>query len=503
MDFFFRYHPTVNADLFDIDSFERLVEQAPLLQSTVQKAHNTAPALADLLGDTWAALFKTKPEIAEEVDRRVALNKPIMEQLLYCPDFLATRAYTQLDEFAACLNAIHLSDRLMEMYMMSDAHEQQRQAEEGQEQAEHLQQMVERMRAQAERARKEENKLKLMEEAAELEKQAMEASEQASNLFNQAFTSMQETLADWDMNGGIMKMIHDSRGSAQDEMNEVYDFISGFGYEAGTKCKLPTSERLKLAELLRENAKLKKLAKYTGRMKNLADKKKKSKAKERIERTSIELGKSLERVLPQELLLLRNPLTRPEFLRRYAEGQLQQFSNRGKEPLGEGPIVVLVDTSASITQEQDLQAKAMVLALGRLAFQQNRAFAVINFASADEVKVWTFEKREKVPVQTIIEIAEFYWNGGTNFQSPLSEAMKIIETSTFGAADIVMITDGDCYTPEDFVQDFNQKRKQKGTEVLSLQLVPQYADMLKPFSDKVIPVLSLFDDSVTEAAFSI
>jgi hypothetical protein len=91
----------------------------------------------------------------------------------------------------------------------------------------------------------------------------------------------------------------------------------------------------------------------------------------------IKYGSDIGHVLPSELALLADPALEALFFHRYAEGQQIQYELLGNEKQGQGPIILAVDTSVSMTEalggiSKDVWAKAVMLALMAIARLQER-----------------------------------------------------------------------------------------------------------------------------------
>ena len=111
-------------------------------------------------------------------------------------------------------------------------------------------------------------------------------------------------------------------------------------------------------------------------------------------------------------------------------------------------------------------AKACALALLDQARHARRDFAGILFSSAGQVKVFRFPADETHHVDDVLDFAEHFFNGGTDFQAPLSAAVELLATEydTTGKqhGDIVLITDGLCQVTEDWMRDWNTAKHQLG-----------------------------------------
>src|ERR1019366_978819 len=113
---------------------------------------------------------------------------------------------------------------------------------------------------------------------------------------------------------------------------------------------------------------------------------------------------------------------------------------RGVEPVGRGPIVISIDESGSM-QEQDkiYLAKALALSMLWIARHQKRWCYLIGWSSADQ------RRNLVIPIGTHDDLALLEWltqffNGGT--VPPLDDMPTLFKTSgaPTGKTDIILIT---------------------------------------------------------------
>lgn len=141
------------------------------------------------------------------------------------------------------------------------------------------------------------------------------------------------------------------------------------------------------------------------------------------------------------MLLLRSKTARLDALKRILEGEIQTYDTKSKESLGKGPIIICLDTSASM-ETLDAQAKGVASALAMIASKQRRDLGVILFSSAHELKSWVFPKG-RLTAEELAEVGTTFFDGGTDFVTPFTAAMKLIaQQKSFKKADIVFVTDG-------------------------------------------------------------
>lgn len=258
--------------------------------------------------------------------------------------------------------------------------------------------------------------------------------------------------------------------------------------------KVPLREQISLAEKIAHNAKMKQIAEWAGRFKQIARKKQKSKHDESIERSSVTLGNEIDRILPMELAMYSNSATKNDFLRRFAEGEVMQYEQKGKEQLGKGPIVLCLDQSGSMAN-LDTQSKGFALALMSIARRQRRDFALILFSNKINTHLY---ERGKISTKAMVKLAQTFLNGGTNFERPLKESLEVINKNRFKNADVIFVTDGEDNVSGTFLNRFDEKKKEKKFNVLSL-VIGGRDRTVKQFSDKVIRIKSFNDEGSFEA----
>jgi uncharacterized protein with von Willebrand factor type A (vWA) domain len=172
-------------------------------------------------------------------------------------------------------------------------------------------------------------------------------------------------------------------------------------------------------------------------------------------------GNDLSRVLGSELMLLGDEDTEWEFLRKYSEKILIQFSLDGEEPLARGAVIMPVDGSGSMSGARELWAKAIMLCLLHHARRQNRQFHVIHFGSPGLFKLVSFVKPEDFTFERILDATEPYYGGGTDFVTPMKECLRILDDEfvRFGrvTADVVFTTDDECWVDDEFMTIWHEE----------------------------------------------
>lgn len=283
---------------------------------------------------------------------------------------------------------------------------------------------------------------------------------------------------------------------------EVVASVEAWGTAPGNGARQPLADVATLAERVQGSDLLRRIALLAGRMKRLALSKRRLRVRHGTDEVvSIETGRDLSRVLPQELVALRHPVLRREFFRRFAEGSLLQYQLDGLETLGQGPMIVCLDSSGSMRGEREAWAKAVALALLHVAGREKRDYALIHFGSRDELRVVRFA-RGQATAEQVLDALAFAFHGGTDFEAPLGEAMDLILTSRFNLADVVFLTDGECQLSPAALSEVLATKAKRQVRVFSVLIDLPHCSSGSPsdrtllqFSDEVLRLTELAQDS--------
>jgi uncharacterized protein with von Willebrand factor type A (vWA) domain len=288
------------------------------------------------------------------------------------------------------------------------------------------------------------------------------------------------------------------------QLEDATEEAETWGSTIGTGQRSPSGEKLELGKRLAGNEKLKKLARMVGRMKFHAmalRKKVFERASEEV--LEVERGDSINRLLPHELVTLHHPVLRKDFYRRYLDQELIQYSLRGIDDKGKGPIVVCLDGSSSMAGEKEIWSKAVTLTLLEIARRQRRLFRSICFASAETpLQVLDLNPREhyEVEMKNVLDLAEYFPGGGTDFQKPLDAALECLNQSRFKKGDVVFITDGECQVSPEWAEQFRAVKEKLGFSLFSILIDVGTSSLgtLREFSDRITTIRQLTGDEAKE-----
>ena len=254
-----------------------------------------------------------------------------------------------------------------------------------------------------------------------------------------------------------------------------------------------------LLERVRNNAMLLGITRQLGRMKEmLSDLRKNDYAHGRGEKYSITRGRDLKNLLSGELALLASPATTPLFLRKYNAKGLLQYAKRERVHKGHGDIIVCLDESASTEGENAECGKALALAVQDICSHEGRKFALIHFSGADQLRTDLFLPGQYT-ADDLLSAAEHFFDGGTDFEPPIREALRLINEEAFENADILFITDGESSISDELSEQLQDAIQDARCAVVGLLLdadSPGMAFSLKKFCEKIIRISEIDKESV-------
>lgn len=259
------------------------------------------------------------------------------------------------------------------------------------------------------------------------------------------------------------------------------------------------------SSIVRQNGRMQRIAKIAGRIKAVAREQQARKPTHGAdEYTGVEIGADLERLLPAEWVASDDPDLEDLFSTRYLDRSLQQIELAAKPKKESGPIVILLDSSGSMTAgEADIWAAAVALAFLDIAAHQRRACAILHFGSS-VLRTDLFEPGKIEPRRVVEAVSFFAACGGTSFEAALAGGLEVIaKQKTYKHADIIMITDGYSAVGSDLLSRVNNARSKDDLHVYSILIgMEPAASCNKAFSDEVIELGDVLrDESKMHHAF--
>ena len=256
--------------------------------------------------------------------------------------------------------------------------------------------------------------------------------------------------------------------SAREQAEETRAIIGAWSDSPGDLKRSPTN--LELLSQVRKSQKLRDISRYLGRFREIiAQGRRNGYNYGRGETYSLELGNNLSRVITSELAMLADPATIPLFLRKYYGRRLKQYLRREPAHKGRGDMICCLDESGSTQGENEAWGKAVALALLELAASRGRKFALIHFSGPNSFSTDLFLPG-RYTAENKLRAAETFLGGGTDFETPLKEALRLMEQHEFAEADIVFLTDGECSLPELFRDQLTEAQRQRRFSIIGILL---------------------------------
>ena len=338
----------------------------------------------------------------------------------------------------------------------------------------------------------------ILDTANKLESKATQA-ERLNSMVDQNLTKNKEAI-----DAIITSAIKDATAKAQ----EMADLINAWGNSPGQGGKMDSSAVSTLTQRVKNSVKLLGITKLLGRYKQVLEKQiKNGYAYGRGEKYDIEQGNNLNQLITSEYALLATPETLPLFLRKYQKKALKQYRRREPESKGKGEIIVCLDESSSTSGGKEYWGKALALTLLDAAKRRQRSFALIHFSGRGNILTHKFHPGCYSP-EDIMTAAESFLYGGTDFETPLNEAMQLMtgEKASFSKADIVFITDGECSISPNFLDDYKNNKKVLKFRTVDILLDKGKgscnASSLKGFCDAIYKTSEMDEDSIVKAVIA-
>lgn len=254
--------------------------------------------------------------------------------------------------------------------------------------------------------------------------------------------------------------------NAIEQASQVHNIMSAWG-DCDSEMKNTPVNR-ELLDHVKNSDVLQKISKTLGRYREIiANKRKNAYSYGLGEKYDLTMGNDITNCLSSELALLGTAETEILFMRKYEQKRLAQYRKRTAIVKGDGDKIVLVDESGS-TKSVASWAKAFALAILDIAAKDKRKFALIHFSSANQIKTDLFEPGH-YKTEDIMKAAEHFFGDLTDFETPLKEAVCLMENG-FENADITIITDGECNISNEFAESFKDTLRKKRASMTGILL---------------------------------
>ncbi|ALD66278.1 vWA domain-containing protein [Spiroplasma cantharicola] len=167
------------------------------------------------------------------------------------------------------------------------------------------------------------------------------------------------------------------------------------------------------------------------------------------------VSKDLERLLPMEFAALFDEDLEIIFYKKFVESQLQTFLFESNErvieheieeveyeapiPLEQGKFIICIDTSSSMEGAGEYIAKALSIAISKVALKEYRDLVFVNFAN-QHVEEFTINGKN-VNIQKMLEFLAKSFYGRTNAKPAFEKVIEKMHSEDFKRADLLFISD--------------------------------------------------------------
>lgn len=484
LDEFYKETSSVKHDRFDSMQYDGILGQAENLREVIAEHAPENETWVDVVKDDYLALYKAVPKMRGDNEMKPThrVNHTAMKKMMETKDFDELRTYTELDEWASAMGAVASATLLGEYFQEAkDLMKAQEKMEDADDNIEDAMKALEELSDQDEIDEQE-----LQDALDALQDQLENYQDQIDNLNDAMDESGKE----------LSSAAKGAAKGAKSEAEDLQSAVATFGTDAGALRRMPAKNRMELANRIARSRKLRELADLAGRMKRFAWGEQANKMIHGVDEIhDIHQGNDVNRVLPSELALLADPDLELLFYKRFMERQLLQYELRGQEKVARGAIICLMDNSGSMSGSREMWGKAVGLALLDIAHRQGRDFYGIHFSSHyDDLQEFYFPGGDTSDLDKVLDYAEFFIGGGTDFEKPLSRAVEVLEQQFSDQhaqkGDIILITDGECRVGEDWLVRFDNSKEALSFRLYGL-LIGSYGTVLKDLADTFLTINDL------------
>ena len=321
------------------------------------------------------------------------------------------------------------------------------------------------------------------------------ASEIAATAFAEQFAAQLKDEPTQDENEkefSNLRAIGKALTQAEDEVELAFETAAAFGMGKGSPGSNDASRIGEIYKRVRSSKVLHSICNLAGRFRRLAQSKQRQKLKNGFDETvGLKTDSDLGRILPQELVALLDPVLEQDVLRRFVERQLWCMEFQGSEPVGKGPIILVLDESGSMAGERNHAAKALALALAWIARQQKRWCVLVAYSGDSGERILPLPVG-KWDEELLMDWLEAFIGMGSDLDIPISEMPRIYSElkAPKGKTDLIFVTDAICTIHPKVVKLFKDWKKSVQARLITLVIDSEPGD-ISAISDEVHQIKAL------------
>ena len=218
------------------------------------------------------------------------------------------------------------------------------------------------------------------------------------------------------------------------------------------------------------------------------------------EMSGIERSGSINRMLPQEALFLGHPKLKMLWHAKRYEQALLSYRVQGieidktwadiseevevqktKPRFDRGPILVVIDTSGSMSGTPEMIAKALTLQAAKIAHAEKRPCYLYAFGGQGQ-RIEHDLKFTQNGIEKLLEFLGYSFGGGNDIET-IEYAVKRLDQQQWKKADVVIVSDGE-WSASSHIEEIVKLSTEKGTRFHGVQ-VGGYGRGLKQLCNKV------------------
>ncbi len=215
----------------------------------------------------------------------------------------------------------------------------------------------------------------------------------------------------------------------------------------------------------------------------------------------VRLSDDVARMLPAESALLGHEKLNTLWHARRAESMLRCYQLQGvlsqhtpqpepepEKPAdsgdtpGHGPVIVCLDSSASMAGQPETIAKAVTLEALRIAGAEKRDCLVISFSGEGQTMQWRLDFSRR-GYRELIDFLRQSFHGGTDVAGALRVALDQFGENEFRQADILLISDGRFPLPEEQLPNIEKIKNRQSARIHGLLIGRWRSDAMQRLCD--------------------
>jgi len=513
-----RKKQSIKYDRWDLQTAKQIRDEVRDYLIAEQELGSKVQTGIEAMNDALFALYKANPEMEDSKDIRPSfkVNHTVIEELMKLSNFQKNRDISIGDPIGTGLACAAMEPELEVLFdKLSEAQKIANDLESLVSEYEELQKSVE----------------EILDETGDDDSEPAKNFQEDVDKINEAMDKLADQISK--LEDELNKELSDKQPTINKHLKDAVDNLSSntealqqlesWGLQPGGVRKMSAEARIALSKKMKSE-KFKQMAEIFGKMQSMAIHEHLHKTDQGSEEIyELEQGAELHRVIPIDMLMLNDEVLVYDWLRKFVERSLVQYSLRGQDSVNKGGIIILEDGSSSMIGTREVWAKGIGLALLKIATIQKRPFSAVNFSGPGTYVHWEFDTSGSIlksvktyrgneesfeGIEAVIDYAETSMNGGTNFETPFSVGLDILEyqyqTTGCVNGDIVFLTDGECGMSKDFIKSFKIDQERLGFKVfgIAIQTNPQSEPMNTMCDGNVIGLKQLSDVNDIRPLFS-